>query len=149
MKSVETARERIARATDLCEVLDASYRAFATMLRVIQQEQDQGGPLFAAFMMAGTPADAGRLALLDAPSLPASTRLTPFPHAADLTPSAERACSAERAGSSEHAAAAVAWLSLILACRLDDQAASADNAEDREACVEAARHAWTLHARLS
>src|SRR5258708_2561570 len=136
MKSLDAARERFGRATDLSEVLDASYRAFATMLHVIQQEQDRGGPMFAAFMMAGKPATDGTLALLTAPSLPDSTRFTPVRAAG---PSA----------SAEQTADAVAWLSLILACRLDDQAASADNAEDRDACVEAARHAWAMHARLN
>lgn len=137
MKGLEAARERIAGAASLPEVLDASYRAFAVMLRVIQREQDRGGPLFAAFVMSGQPAASGRLALLTAPSLPASTPLSPDGDSGDP------------GVTGEHAAETVAWLSLILACRLDDQAASAGNAEDRDACVEAARHAWAVHARLS
>jgi hypothetical protein len=136
MKSLDAARERIERAADLSQLLDASYCAFTTMLDVIQRVQESGGPLFGAFMMAGQPAGSGRLAVLTAPSLPASTRLASSLPVAGLPPSAE------------YVADEVASLSLMLAYRLDDQAAAADNAEDRDACVEAARHAWTLHARL-
>ena len=136
MRCLDAARERVERATDLAQLLDASYCAFTTMLDVIQREQESGGPLFGAFMMAGHPASSGRLAVLTAPSLPAPTRLSPSLPAAGLPAPAE------------HTAEEVASLSLILAYRLDDQAAAADNAEDRDACVDAARHAWTLHARL-
>jgi hypothetical protein len=136
MSCFDALRERIERASDLPGILDASYYAFATMLDLIYRQQDRGGPLLAAFVMAGVPASSGRLALLAAPSLPASTRLTsPTPTGALVA-------------SPEQIADAVSWLSLILAHRLDDEAATADNAEDRNACVEAARHAWALHARL-
>ncbi len=107
MKSLDAARERIARATDLSEVLDASYRAFATMLHVIQQEQDRGGPMFAAFMMAGKPATDGTLALLTAPSLPDSTRLTPVRAAgpSELTPLRRSAAFGGRSSELRHSTA--------------------------------------------
>jgi hypothetical protein len=136
MKCLDAARERMERATDLAEILQASYCAFTTMLDLIQREQERGGPLFAAFMMAGCPASNARLALLTAPSLPAATRLT------SSLPAGGRSASAE------HTAEAIASLSLVIAYCLDDQAAAAGNAEDRDACVEAARHAWALQARL-
>lgn len=136
MSCFDALGERIERASHVPDILDASYWAFTTMLDLIHKQQDRGGPMFAAFVMAGVPASSGRLALLAAPSLPASTRLMP------------PASTGAFLGSPEQTADAVAWLSLNLAHRLDDVAATADNAEDRNACVEAARHAWALHARL-
>ncbi len=135
MKNLDAASECIERAISLSDLLDASYNSFTLMLEVIEREQDRGGPLFAAFVMAGVPASSGRFALLTAPSFPASTRHTPPMVAGE-------------AESAEQAADAIARLSLILAHRLDDEAATAVNADDRTACAEAARHAWALHARL-
>jgi hypothetical protein len=79
----------------------------------------------------------GRLAIVAAPSLPASTPLT------------QPALVGDRGATARQTADAIASMSVVLACRLDDEAAVSVNAEDRNACVEATRHAWALHARLS
>jgi hypothetical protein len=136
MDSLDTARQRIERATDLPAVLDASYRAFATMLAVIEQEEDRGGPLFPAFVLAGVPASSGRFALAGAPSLPVSARTgQPTPIGLPAAPA-------------DQTAAGIAKLSQLLALRLDEAALNAERTADRHACTEAARQAWALQARL-
>jgi len=136
MDSIEQAKRNIERATDLTSVLDASYRAFAVMLAVIEQEEERGGPLFPAFVLAGVPANSGRFALSAAPSLPASARTgSPVPIGLPAAPA-------------HQTAADIAKLSQLLATRLDDAALAALLTADRRACIDAARQAWALRARL-
>jgi hypothetical protein len=137
MNSLETARVRVEHASDLTSVLSACHAAFMTLLDVIQDQQDRGGPLFAAFVMAGVPAASGRFAVTAAPSL-----RTP------LTSEAPTRATAP-AGSAEEIAVGVARLSLLIAYRLYEAALAAQGAEDRRACRDAARHALDLHARFS
>jgi hypothetical protein len=136
MTNLDTARDYVSRASDLVCLLNASYNAFTVMLEVIRQEQDRGGPLFPAFVMAGVPAANGRMALAGAPSLTIPTGELTRKRASDPSPTGEQA------------ALAVAQLSEVLACRLDDAAVTAWSPGDRVACADAARHAWELHVRL-
>lgn len=136
MNSLEMARERVERASDLVGVLDASYGAFMTLLDVVKEQQDRGGPLFAAFVIAGVSVAGGRFAIAAAPSLPASARTAPVTGAVGSP------------GSAAAAAAAVADLCQVIVRRLDDVALSAQDVQDRWACHEASRHARALCARL-
>jgi hypothetical protein len=137
MHDIDQAHELIEQAADLPALLDASHRAFVTILGVIYQEQDRGGPLFPAFVMAGPAASSGRFALAAAPSLPASSE-DQLPASAGSLP----------AISGAESAAAVAGLSRTLAHRLDDAATTAAQPADRRACTGAARCAWAVLARL-
>lgn len=133
MNSLEMARERVEQASDLAAALDASYGAFMTLLDVVREQQDRGGPLFAAFVAAGVSVAGGRFAIAEAPSLVVSARITP----AGRVP-----------GSAEDIADAVAGLCRVVARRLDDVAVTARDVRDRRACQEASRHAHALWARL-
>jgi hypothetical protein len=137
MRDIDQARELIEQAADLPALLDASHRAFVTILGVIYREQDRGGPLFPAFVMAGPPASSGQFALAAAPSLPASSE-DQLPASAGSLPGISGA----------ESAAAVAGLSRALAPRLDDAAMTAEQPADRRACAGAARCAWAVLARL-
>lgn len=136
MNSLEMARERVERASSLVDVLGASYGAFMAMLDVVKEQQDRGGPLFAAFVIAGVSVAGGRFAIAAAPSLAASARMDPV------------IGSVASARSAEEAAAAVSDLCQVIARRLDDVAPSAQGTQDRWACQEASRHARALCARL-
>ncbi len=135
MNRVYVAEEKLARASDLPSVLEAAYAAFDYMLPLIMEQQDCGGGTFAAFVLAGSSAASGRLAIAGAPSLPASVGGP----VADVA--ARSRVTAQEAG------AASAGLSELLARRLEEAAVSAVGA-DRAACAEGARHARDLCARL-
>lgn len=136
MKSLAFARERMEQATDLGGVLDASYGVFMTLLDVVKEQQDRGGPLFAAFVIAGVSVAGGRFAIGEAPSLSASALMNPALGVSDA------------AGSAEEMAAAIADLCRVVASRLDEVALIADDVRDRRACQDASRHARALCARL-
>lgn len=133
MNCVELARTRVEQA-GLTAVLDACYAAFLLLLPVIECQQDPASPWFVPFVMAGSSAAGGRLALLDAPSLPASALSCDIPGRRHLPADAT--------------ATAVISLSQGLAVRLDSAALAARRAGDRDACGRAARHARELCARL-
>jgi len=135
MNNFAIARERLEQNTDICGVLNASYGAFMTLLDVVKEQQDRGGPLFAAFVIAGVSVASGRFAIAEAPSLSVSARMEPTQRARD------------GGGSAEDAAAAIADLCRVMIRRLDDVALIAD-VRDRRACREASRHARALCARL-
>jgi hypothetical protein len=137
MHVIEQARVEIERAADLPGLLDASLQAFTTITAIIYREQDRGGSLFPAFVMAGRPASSGRRALAAAPSLPAMSQ--------DAQPATGGAPPTWSAGES---AAAVAGLSRVLGHRLEDAAVMAEQPGDRQACAGAARCAWALLAQL-
>jgi hypothetical protein len=101
---------------------------------VIERQPDPASPWFVPFVMAGSSAAGGRLALLDAPSLPASALRCDIHVRAQLRADAT--------------ATAVISLSQALAVRLDTAALAARQAGDRDACGRAARHARDLCARL-
>lgn len=120
----------LASARNLAEILAAAHAALDAMLAVIDERQDRADGAYAAFVMAGTSVASSRLALWSAPSLPG-------PPAA-LTGAGDpvRACAA---GADD--VSALAGLAGLLARRLEAAAASADDAGDRAACADAARHA--------
>ena len=134
MNCLDLARERVEQAAGLPALLDASYAAFMLLLPVIEHQQDPASPWFVPYVMAGSAAAGGRLALLDAPSLPQVSRALGFP-APGHQPASETA-------------AAVAALAGVLAVRLDSAAIAAGQPEDRRACALAARCARDLKARL-
>lgn len=134
MNCIELARSRVEQAAGIVAVLHASYAAFSLLLPVIERQQDPASPWFVPFVMAGSSAAGGRFALLDAPSLPASTAGCDVPAPGHLPADAT--------------AAAVISLGQILAVRLDSAAIAAEHGGDREACGRAARHARDLCASL-
>jgi len=136
MSSLEMARERVERASDLAGVLDASYFAFMTLLDVVKEQQDRGGPLFPAFVAAGVSVACGRFAIAEAPSLAVSAHMNAAIGGDDAASSAEKT------------AADIADLCRVIAHRLDDAAPTARDVRDRRACQEASRHAHALCARL-
>ncbi len=132
MNPIDAAHQQLREATGLTGILDATYRAFMTMLPVLEDLQDRGGPGFAAAVMAGTQAANGRLALHPAPSLSASARAA--------IPAVE--------GVSELAtqplAKALAELGRLINGRLAEAHVEAENPLDRLACIEAGWHAYDL-----
>ena len=131
MDQIESARARVEHAAELPAVLDAAYDAFEQMLAAITIQQDRGGGAFPAFVMSGTAAANGRDALAAAPSLPKASL-------GDL---------GGLAGESgldlpvKDAAAGLASLSQLLSRRLTDVSGHTTDADDRVACVQAARQA--------
>lgn len=134
MNCIELAQARVEQAAGLSAVLDACHAAFLLLVLVCERQQDPASLWFVPFVMAGSSAAGGRLALLDAPSLPASALRGDIPVRAHLPADAT--------------AAAVIGLSQALAARLDDAALAGRHAGDRDACGRAARHARELRARL-
>lgn len=134
MASTSGVQERLARAGNLPEFLDAAYDAFEEMHVVIRQHDDPSTGFFVPMVMAGASAANGRDAILWAPSLP-MRRL----HPERQTGNGQRPVTAQ---------AAASWLlSLceVLAGRLAETAESAAEPGDRDACLHAARHAREIH----
>jgi hypothetical protein len=136
MNDFAIARARLDQATDIGGVLNASYGAFMTLLDAVKEQQDRGGPLFAAFVMAGVSVAGGRFAIAEAPSLSTSARMEPTTRSCDV------------GGPAEDTAAAIADLCWVMIRRLDDVALIADDVRDRRACRDASRHARALRACL-
>ena len=135
-------RQRIDGAANLADVLDASYEAFEAMLSVIDGYHDAGGPFYAGLVMAAAAVADGRDALLSAPSLPLHSR-------DDIRTAGSAAGGAAGGGGvgpqsiddPVKAAATVAGLSSSAALCLRRAAAEAESADDRAACLDAARYA--------
>jgi hypothetical protein len=136
MTPIDVVYEQLRDAVGLVGVMDATYRAFMMMLPVFEDLQDRGGPAFAAFVMAGTQAANGRLALHPAPSLSAAARAT-HPTGAGVSELA-----------TQPVAKALANLGQLISDRLGEAAVEAVNPLDRLACIEAAWHAHDLSAYL-
>jgi hypothetical protein len=134
MDRIAGARARLEAADDLPAILDAAYEAFEDMLTVIEDHQDPGGGVFAAFVMSGAAAMNGQNAVAGAPSLPHTSAVRAGPSDAGAAPGL----------SGGEAAAAVTGLSLLLVSRLDAAAGLARNVADRTACALAARHAASV-----
>ncbi len=136
MTPIDAIHEQLREATGLIAILDATYRAFMTMLPVLEDLQNRGGPGFAAVVMAGTQAANGRFALHPAPSLSVSAR----------------AAQPTVAGVSELAAQplakALADLGQLINSRLAEAYVEAENPLDRLACIEAGWHAHDLSVYL-
>jgi hypothetical protein len=135
---MDTAQQHLQEADGLAAVLDASYAAFAGMVAIIHPVQDPASGLFTALVMAAAAAADGRNALALAPSLPRHPLLT--------TPAEQQPWSGEPP---ERVAEAVAGLSSLVAERLTQAAASAQDAGDRDACRHAARSAREVCGLLS
>jgi hypothetical protein len=140
VKQIRAARHRLEHAADLPAVLAAACAAFEDMLAVIQARQDQLGPDFAAYMLAGASAADGRFAVIAAPSLPPPAVVPAAcgggdPDIADVDAGLD-------------AGAALAGLARVLAGRLGQAATMAAHPADRAACADAAWHAGLLAARL-
>lgn len=132
MERITAARARLEQASGLPAILGAAYDAFEDLLSAIEDQQDHGGGAFAAFVMSGVSAASGRDAVAAAPSLPpagpgdaARAVVRPLPARAPA----------------EEAAAVLAGLAHVLACRLDDAGVLAADAGDRAACAQGSRHA--------
>lgn len=136
MNPIEASHEQLREATGLTGILDATYRAFMTMLPVFENLQDRGGPGFAAVVMAATQAANGRFALNPAPSLSASARAT-LPGVASVSELA-----------TQPLAKALAELGQLVNDRLAEAYVEAENPLDRLACIEAGWHAHDLSAYL-
>lgn len=136
MTQIDTVHEQLRDATGLAGILDATYRAFMTMLPAFEDLQDRGGPGFAAVVMAGTQAANGKFALHPAPSLPVKARAT-HPTAVGVSELA-----------TQQVARALADLGQLIVDRLGEAAVEAVNPLDRLACIEAAWHARDLSAYL-
>jgi hypothetical protein len=123
-----TARERLQQARSLASVLDAACDAFEDILAVIgkYEETTTSTGMAMAFLLVATQAANGRDAVLFAPSLPPRGLR---PRQAPGRP--------EQAGAGD-IRDAVASLSLLLASRLADTAATAEADGDRAACYDAA-----------
>ena len=132
MNQLKIAEERMAAAAGLSDVLAAAYAAFMTMLPVIEDQQDAGGPQFDMFVMAGAMAAPARLVLLAAPSLPSASRSAAF------------AVTGPCAASAAELAAGLARLCEAVARRLYDTALTNAGAADRHACSKASHHAREL-----
>lgn len=134
MTSLTDTQRRVDQASGLAEVLDAAYDAFEDMLTAIYGYHDRGGPFYPALIMASAGAANGRDAVAFAPSLPppswpAQIATVPVPD-----PPAW-----------QDLGASIASLSSLLSTRLRDVAAAAETAEDRRACLDAARYADEVH----
>ncbi|HET7015983.1 MAG TPA: hypothetical protein VFI65_18820 [Streptosporangiaceae bacterium] len=136
MTPIDVVHEQLRAATGVPGILDAAYRAFMTMLPVLEVLQDRGGPSFAAVVSAGTEASSGRFALDPAPSLSA----------------AARAARPTVAGISElpiqPVAKALAELGGLINSRLAEAYVEAENPLDRLACIEAGWYAYDLSVYL-
>jgi hypothetical protein len=136
MTPIDTVHQQLREATGLTGILDATYRAFMTMLPIFEDLQNRGGPGFAAVVMAGTQAANGRLALHPAPSLSATARAT-LPAVAGISES-----------ETQPLAQALAELGRLINGRLAEAYTEAENPLDRLACIEAGWHAYDLSAYL-
>ena len=137
MSSVSQAREHVAGAGSLPELLDAAYEAFEAMLTVIRQHDKPDTEMFVPMVLAGASAGNGRDSILFAPSLP-QRRLHPDTAGEDgLRPMAGRA-----------AAGCLTRLCDVLASRLTEAAAPAVTPGDRQACLDAARSAREIQALM-
>lgn len=138
MSGISTAQERLRRASDLPEILDAAYGAFEHMLSVIRTYEDPEDPLFIPFVMAAASAADGRDAIAFAPALP----FCPLQAEGD---GQDR----DLGGSPEAAASALAGMSELLAARLECAAVTAVDPADQAACRDGARWARDVHALLT
>lgn len=135
MTSVTDTQRRVDNASGLAKVLDAAYDAFEDMLTAIYGYHDSGGPFYPALIMAAASAANGRDAVAFAPSLlppPSRTLQTAAVPAPDPP-------------GWQDLGASIASLSSSLSTRLRDVAAAAETAEDRRACLDAARYAEEVH----
>jgi len=134
MDGLDAITARVTGSTTIPDLLDASFDAFEVIRQMARACEDQVPELFAAFMVAATTAAEGRNALNDAPSLPPA-RSSPTP---PLTVSL--------ADDADNVADGLAELAALLAQRLHEPAALAD---DRDACEWAAQAATGIHQILS
>jgi hypothetical protein len=134
MDCLDTLRVRVQDAAGLPDLLDAAYDAFATLIPVIEDQQDPDSPWYDPFVMAAASAASGRFAIIEAPSFPAIALTRPIPRPG-LRPA-------------DQAAAEVIALAQALASQLDEASLLADTAADRQACARATRHAQDLCACL-
>jgi hypothetical protein len=137
MASVSQARELVAGAGSLPELLDAAYEAFEVMLTVIRQHDKPDTEMFVPLVLAGASAGNGRDSVLFAPSLPPRCLHPGMPGEEGQRPMAGRA-----------AAYSLTQLCDVLASSLTEAAASADAPGDRQACLDAAQCAREIQALM-
>jgi hypothetical protein len=121
---------RLAQATELPDLLDAAYEAFAAMLTIIEDDQDPDIRFFVPMVYAAASAANGRDHIIRAPSLPPSP-------AHQVEPAKQRT----RFEDAQAAANWIAALSQNLEHRLTAAAATTAENSDHRACVGAARYA--------
>jgi hypothetical protein len=137
MASVSQAREHVAGAGSLPELLDAAYEAFEAMLTVIRQHDKPDTELFVPMVLAGASAGNGRDSILYAPSLSQRPLHPDMAGEEGPRPMAGRA--------------ATDWMTRlceVLASRLTEAAAPAGAPGDRQACLDAARCALEIQALM-
>ena len=134
MTSVTDTQRRVDQASGLAKVLDAAYDAFEDMLTAVYGYHDSGGPFYPALIMAAAGAANGRDAVAFAPSLPPMSRTLQ----ATVVPAPDPP-------GWQDLGASIVSLSSSLSARLRDVAAAAETAEDRRACLDAARYAEEVH----
>ncbi len=120
----------LAEATELPELLDAAYDAFAAMLKTIEDHQDPDSRFFVPMVYAAASAANGRDQIIRAPSLPPS--------------SARQAESAGQQTKFENDKAAADWIAALcqhLSRRLTGATSTAAENGDQRACAGAARYA--------
>jgi hypothetical protein len=137
MASVSQARDHVAGAGSLPDLLDAAYEAFEAMLTVIRQHDKPDTEMFVPMVLAGASAGNGRDSILFAPSLPPRSLHPEMAREEGQRPLVGRA-----------AADLLTQLCEVLASRLTEAAASADASGDRQACLDAARCAREIHALI-
>jgi hypothetical protein len=121
---------RLAEATELPEVLDSAYDAFAAMLTTIEDHQDPDSRFFVPMVYAAASAANGRDHIIRAPSLPPS----PTRHA-------ESAGQQARFDDGQAAAEWIAALCRLLARLLTVAGCTAAESGDERACAGAAQYA--------
>jgi hypothetical protein len=134
--SLTDARQRVAAATDLSDILDAAYDALEDMLAVIRRHQEDDESRFPAFVMAASAAANGRDWIAGADAVPPGR---PREHTGDL-PSGDTVTDV---------AIAVATLSREVAGRLTDILDRLGSSPgDRLCCDSAAAEAAIIAALL-
>jgi hypothetical protein len=121
---------RLAYASELPELLDAAYDAFAAMLATIEDHQDPDSRFFIPMVYAAASAANGRDHIIRAPSLP--------PSAAHQAQSAGESA---RFGDDQDVAGWIAGVSRQLELRLMAAATTATESSDQRACLGAAQYA--------
>jgi hypothetical protein len=124
-------------ARDLAELLEVACDAFETALRVIRQHDQPDDDYFVPLVMAGAAAASARDYLLFAPSLPARQVAAGAPGVGE--PDVPDGALTARW---------LAWLCQLLGSRLTAAAVTSRIADDRRACLGAARCAREIAALM-
>ncbi|MHB1430823.1 MAG: hypothetical protein ACYCVZ_01725 [Streptosporangiaceae bacterium] len=140
MSSIAIARERIERARDLPDLLDAAFDAFQAMLAAIGCWEEHADGAFGAFVFSGAAAANGRDWIAGAPSLPRKQGRPEW---------SSQASDPVGAASVAEAASALARLAGLMARQLMTAGTTSGDSVDRESCAQAAKQAARIHSLLT